>query len=160
MTIALFIGRFQPFHLGHLWAVKNILEECDEVIIAIGSAQEEGTKENPYSADERKDMIDAVMEEEKIINYRVVAVDDINDNARWADHVLRWVGHVDVVYTGNPLTKKLFSEQGYDVQQLEMHQNINATEIRELFEEGENIATFVPKKVLELMRKPKQRKDL
>ncbi|MCJ7698989.1 adenylyltransferase/cytidyltransferase family protein, partial [Candidatus Bathyarchaeota archaeon] len=35
----LYVGRFQPFHLGHLCAVKKILGEVDEVIVAIGSAQ-------------------------------------------------------------------------------------------------------------------------
>ncbi|MEM2803284.1 MAG: adenylyltransferase/cytidyltransferase family protein, partial [Nitrososphaerota archaeon] len=32
---AVFIGRFQPFHLGHLEAVKQILQECNELIIAV-----------------------------------------------------------------------------------------------------------------------------
>ncbi len=33
----LMMGRFQPFHLGHLDLVKQILSECDKVIIAITS---------------------------------------------------------------------------------------------------------------------------
>jgi len=31
----LMMGRFQPFHLGHLDLVRQILKECDEVVIAI-----------------------------------------------------------------------------------------------------------------------------
>lgn len=36
MTRGLFVGRFQPFHLGHLHVIKELLEKVDELIIAIG----------------------------------------------------------------------------------------------------------------------------
>src|SRR5215471_16061313 len=32
MRRGLVIGRFQPFHLGHLHLVENVLEECHEFI--------------------------------------------------------------------------------------------------------------------------------
>ena len=41
----LYVGRFQPFHLGHLEAIKHILKKVDTVIIAIGSAQYSHTLE-------------------------------------------------------------------------------------------------------------------
>ena len=49
---ALFIGRFQPFHSGHVDAIKQISEK--EIIIGIGSSQYSGTDDNPYSFEERK----------------------------------------------------------------------------------------------------------
>ena len=51
---ALFIGRFQPFHNGHLKVVQEILKEFDEVIIGIGSSKYSGTLDNPFSGEERK----------------------------------------------------------------------------------------------------------
>ena len=45
---ALFIGRFQPFHNGHLNVIKTLLENHKEVVVVIGSAQEENTAENPF----------------------------------------------------------------------------------------------------------------
>src|SRR3970040_1541422 len=50
---ALWIGRFQPFHLGHLSMAKRILAEVDELVIGIGSAQYSHTPENPFTAGER-----------------------------------------------------------------------------------------------------------
>ena len=35
----LLIGRMQPVHNGHIEIIKQILEEVDEIIIGIGSAQ-------------------------------------------------------------------------------------------------------------------------
>ena len=60
----LFIGRFQPFHNGHLKAIENILEVCEKVIIVIGSAQEKNTPKNPFSSTQRVEMIKAVLEDD------------------------------------------------------------------------------------------------
>lgn len=35
MTIALFLGRFQPPHVGHLLTIKNLLREYDKLIIGV-----------------------------------------------------------------------------------------------------------------------------
>ena len=36
---ALFIGRFQPFHLGHLLLLQRLSTQYEEIIIGIGSSQ-------------------------------------------------------------------------------------------------------------------------
>jgi len=129
MTIALFIGRFQPFHNGHLWAVKEILKDCDRLIIGIGSSQEKRTAANPYSAEERKEMINETMNAEDI-NCAVFCIEDINDDDKWVDHVKGIIPHFNVVYTGSPLSKKLFTEKGCVVKSLPRYKNISASEIR------------------------------
>lgn len=54
---ALFVGRFQPFHNGHLAVINQLLERHNEVIIAIGSAEESISSDNPMTAGERVEMI-------------------------------------------------------------------------------------------------------
>ncbi|HLN89981.1 MAG TPA: adenylyltransferase/cytidyltransferase family protein, partial [Candidatus Binatia bacterium] len=49
----LYVGRFQPFHLGHLDAIKYVLKEVDELVIVIGSAQYSHNSNNPFTAGER-----------------------------------------------------------------------------------------------------------
>ena len=61
MKKGLILGRFQPFHLGHLSVIQEILNEQIEPIICIGSAQKGNTKDNPFTTVERKTMIKAVM---------------------------------------------------------------------------------------------------
>jgi len=48
----LMMGRFQPFHLGHLELVKQILSECDEVIIALTGSQFNYIQKDPFTARE------------------------------------------------------------------------------------------------------------
>ena len=55
-----FIGRFQPLHNGHLEIIKKALdEEAGRLIIVIGSHRSPRTLKNPWTYEERKQMIDA-----------------------------------------------------------------------------------------------------
>ena len=50
---ALYIGRFQPFHKGHLKILQKLAKKYDEIIIGIGSSQYSNTLENPFTSEER-----------------------------------------------------------------------------------------------------------
>ena len=52
-----FIGRFQPFHAGHFTTLTLALEKAKKVIIVIGSANSAPTPKNPWSAQDRQNMI-------------------------------------------------------------------------------------------------------
>ncbi|MFA6427070.1 MAG: quinolinate synthase NadA [Candidatus Magasanikbacteria bacterium] len=127
MSKALFIGRFQPFHLGHLDALKQITE--DEIIIGVGSSQYSRTDENPWAFEERKQMIEQSLANEHF-NYSITAIPDIHDEKNWVDHVKKIVGDFAVVYTGNDVVKKLFKEKGYRVKEVGVKVKISGTEIR------------------------------
>ncbi|MEK7065274.1 MAG: nicotinamide-nucleotide adenylyltransferase [Patescibacteria group bacterium] len=124
---ALFIGRFQPFHSGHLDAIKQISEK--EIIIGIGSSQYSGTDDNPYSFEERKKMIEQALTGLDI-NYKIVAVPDIHDAKNWVAHVEKIVGRFNIVYTGNDLVRRLFEEKKYKVKSIKININISGTELR------------------------------
>ena len=112
---ALFIGRFQPFHKGHLIVLQRLSTQYDGIIIGIGSSQYHDTIDNPFSCEERKQMIIQSLDAAGIRIYKVVPIPDINDPPRWVDHVCSLVSDFDVVITNNPFTRKLFSEKGYVV---------------------------------------------
>ncbi|SRR5216683_769833 len=54
---SVFVGRFQPLHLGHLTLIRKELRDCQRLFIIIGSTQEARTMLNPWNANERIDMI-------------------------------------------------------------------------------------------------------
>mgnify|MGYP003594185718 CR=1 FL=1 len=57
MNVGIFIGRFQPFHNGHKYVVDLMLQECDKVIILVGSSNTSISLKNPFNVNQRADMI-------------------------------------------------------------------------------------------------------
>ncbi|MBO8179208.1 MAG: nicotinamide-nucleotide adenylyltransferase [Archaeoglobus sp.] len=159
---AFFVGRFQPYHLGHHEVVRNVLKKVDELIIAIGSAQESHSLENPFTAGERVLMIDRAVEEikrEMRIDKKVyiIPLEDIYRNSLWVAHVCSMVPPFDVVYTNNPLVYRLFKEAGFNVMHTKMYNRneYHGTEIRRKMLEGEDWEKYVPKSVAEIIKEIK-----
>lgn len=148
----LFVGRFQPFHNGHLMVVKGITKVCGRAVIAVGSTDKHGTAENPFSAEERKDMIQAALQDADIIpNFDVsfIEVPDMKDDATWTKKALELAGEVHVVWTGNEDTKKCFEAAGKEVKTIRPVPGISATEVRALMKSGGDWRKLVPKAVAE-----------
>ncbi|MEC8878030.1 MAG: adenylyltransferase/cytidyltransferase family protein, partial [Candidatus Thermoplasmatota archaeon] len=86
MSVALLPGRFQPFHRGHVAIAQAIVTDGHELIVMIGSAQEEVTWENPFSASERREMVSAGLTEANLETTEIVEIEYVNDNSRWVSH--------------------------------------------------------------------------
>jgi len=120
---ALYIGRFQPFHLGHFAALKYILREEKEVVLAIGSSQHSHTIENPFTLGERIEMIYATLKEEGIYDRVVISsVPDVERHYIWVELVLQNCPKFNVVYTNDPLTTLLFMEKRYEVKPIPFYE--------------------------------------
>ena len=91
--VGLYIGRFQPYHLGHHSIIKKMAQECEVVIIAVGSAQESGTEHNPFSYEMRRSMIWYSIY--RIVDdYRIVGVPDRenpSEDPSWTKYLLKYV---------------------------------------------------------------------
>ncbi len=151
---ALYIGRFQPYHLGHHAVIKEIASEADEVIICIGSAQRSHELDNPFTAGERYLMISKSLRDEGISNFYIVPILDVNWNAVWVSHVESLMPPVDVVFTNNPLIGRLFGEKGYEVRapSLFNRKEYSGTEIRRQMLNHEQWGVLVPKAVVEVVK--------
>jgi len=89
--VALVIGRFQPFHRGHVALVAHALEVGRRAILVLGSAGAPRSAKNPFTVEERVDMIRDSFEPEVRPRLAFVAVRDYYDEARWASAVRRGV---------------------------------------------------------------------
>ena len=154
---ALIIGRFQPFHKGHLELAKHILRECDELVIAIASAQFNYIEKDPFTAGERIWMIHEALKGGKIDLARCYVAAVVNDenNAKWIGHLRSFLPPFDVVYTGNAYVSMLMEESGIRVRDVKFYdrEKYNATRIRQLMLEGKNWHELVPRSVAQIIRK-------
>ena len=62
-NVAVLIGRFQPFHQGHLHLVDSALRRADRLLILLGSHRCAPDTRNPWSSEEREQMIRAALPE-------------------------------------------------------------------------------------------------
>jgi nicotinamide-nucleotide adenylyltransferase len=154
---ALYVGRFQPFHLGHLRAIEYMLSKTDELVVVVGSAQYSHTKEDPFTAGERVTMIRLALNEVGIdlTRYYVIPVPDLNIHDIWVSHVVSYVPKFEEVYSNEPLTSRLFLEDGrFKVKPIpyQNRQVYSATEIRNRVLNREEWEDLVPKSVVRFIR--------
>jgi len=144
---ALFVGRFQPLHKGHVHAIKDAMKRY-EVVIVIGSVGKRSF-ENPFSFRERKRMIESVFGKK----LKIVGVRDFNDDERWVEEVEKKV-KFDIVISGNEWTRRCFRKAGY---KLLYPKFLNPTkysgkEIRRRIVEGKKWEHLVPEQVVEIVK--------
>ena len=155
MKRALFIGRFQPFHNAHLADVKKILKECDEVIIAIGSSQEKNTLENPFSYDERSQMIAKVFKKAKIKGCKIYPVPDLYDDNKWINYLKKNLPKFDFVYSGNKWTLKCFKKHDSSIKKIRLVKGISSTIVRDKIAKNKGWKSLVPNEVADYIEKIK-----
>lgn len=92
--VALFVGRFQPLHRGHVWAIEETLKRAEKVIVGIGSSNK-ADENNPYDVTLRNNMIYKVIEEYgwKGRIAGVIALPDTTDE-QWVKNVEREVNRL------------------------------------------------------------------
>lgn len=154
------VGRFQPFHKGHMNAIKHILSEAEELILIIAASQQSHQPSNPFTAGERYDMIhDSLIEEfSDISRIIIIPANDVKDNGLWVAHITRLVPKFDVVYTNNPLTTYLFRQAGFEVRNPPLYERkeFSASHIRELIRSGnKEWKKLVPKSVTKVINEIK-----
>jgi len=150
MKKGLMLGRFQPFHLGHLSVIQEILNNQIEPMICIGSAQEENTNDNPFTTKERKTMIKSVMSNLDC-KYEIYEITDVNNNELYVSHLETFVPDFDIVYSGNTLVQKLFKTAGYRVVVPEMinREVWEGAAIRRAMMVGDEWETAVPPQIVD-----------
>ena len=110
------IGRFQPFHKGHLYLIKEALKNSDKAIIGIGSANILD-KDNPYNLSERLKVLNKILKEEKLEHLieSIVTIDDTPSDDEWLTLALNKVEGVDLIVGNNDWVNGLFKNSGYKV---------------------------------------------
>jgi nicotinamide-nucleotide adenylyltransferase len=111
----LYLGRFQPFHNGHLEVIRFLNGHRMEITLGLGCPLDGITFRNPFTFEERKLMVVSALFEARLSVYEIVRIDDINDAPRWVGHVKKLVGDFDMVFTNSSSDAELFEKAGEHV---------------------------------------------
>lgn len=145
--VALIIGRFQPFHLGHLYLLKKAVAIADKIIIGIGSASILD-ENNPLDFDIRKKIIKAVFYKEKIEEklIKIVALEDFFDDKKWLNNIKKKVGRFDLVISNNEWTYSIMENAGHRTKKISYYKRnlYEGWRIRKLIKERKKWQDRIP----------------
>ena len=116
------LGRFQPFHKGHAAMVSAALEHLEmnsegTLRICIGSSEAEESLENPWTANEREQMIRAWLDKNQASNSKnaeIVQVPDLNDPPNYVKYAEQFHGAAGSIFTSDQDTADLYEAAGWD----------------------------------------------
>jgi len=98
-------------------------------------------------------MISEAMKAEGITNYCIVPIEDLKRYSLWVSQVESLSPPFSVVYSNNPLTRRLFSEAGYKLRDSPLYNRevYSGTVVRKKMIEGDEWRRLVPKRVAEII---------
>ncbi len=156
MKRGLFVGRFQPFHNGHAEAIKGIAKNVDELIIVIGSPQLSHELGDPFTVGERISMVRSALDELGMDprRYYIIPVPDVQMHSTWVSTVMAYTPRFEVVYSNEPLVRRLFKEAGFRVEGIPFYhrKKYSATEIRNRILNNQSWEGLVPKSVARFIK--------
>ncbi len=149
----IFIGRFQPFHLGHEQVIRELVRQLEKhggkLTVGIGSANESRNARNPFTLQERRKMLELALSG-ILHKITIVEVDDKYDNELWTKHV-KTLGDFDAFVSTNRGVKQCLGKIGGLVKlehpALLNRAEVQAKNVRLKKSKGENIAGFVHQRV-------------
>ena len=151
----LLIGRFQPFHLGHLDALRFALSKVDKLWIGLGSSNKPLEKNNPFSAEERKEMILSSIDKSMKQRIQIYFIPDLENHIKWIEFIATLVPKFDVIFTNDELTKHLYSKRDVEVLSIPFVNRdvLSGTNIRDLIISDQKWGDLVPEGTRNLLNK-------
>ena len=142
----LLIGRFQPFHLGHLAALRFALAKVDKLWLGLGSSNKPMEKNNPFSVDERKKMILSSIEDSIKNKISIFPIPDLDDHVKWIQNIDTIVPDYEIIFSNDPMTEHLYSKRKIQVTAIPFlkRDQLSGTRLRDLIKSDQKWDDLVP----------------
>jgi len=121
--------------------------------LAVQTNQTKG--ENPFSAEERTEMIISSIESSMIDRLKIFDIPDVDNHEKWTFEIDQLVPKYDVVFTNDEFTKTLFEKRKIDVIPvvLKDREKFSGTNIRKLIADNKNWQDLVPRGTRNVLEK-------
>ena len=142
----LLIGRFQPFHLGHLEALRFALSKVDRLWLGLGSSNKPLEKDNPFSPEERKEMILSSIDESMKERISIYLIPDLDNHLKWIEKIDTIVPKFEIIFSNDKLTQHLYSKRSITVLSVPFlnRDKLSGTNIRNLIKSDQKWDDLVP----------------
>lgn len=166
--LLVFIGRFQPVHIGHMEVIQTALKQSHQVLVLVGSPNSPRTSKNPWTFPERRAMIDASLPLTSSVNVAVKPLpDQAYNDQKWAASVqdivmtharvsgITKAGRIGLIGHSKDESSyylKMFPQ--WDLVEHTMNEEVSATDLRSLMFEGKStrfLAGVLPSDVLPMV---------
>lgn len=149
----LLIGRFQPFHLGHLDALHYALTKVENLWVGLGSSNRPIQKNNPFTADERKEMITLSIDDSIAKKIKIFYIPDVDNHLKWIELIDKIVPKFDIVFTNDELTKHLYTKKGVRTESIPFTQRnlFSGTNVRDLINSDHPWTHLVPEGTIKVL---------
>jgi len=156
--LLVFIGRFQPVHIGHTQVIETACKMADNVLVLIGSSNQPRTIKNPWTYQERSDMIsdstldiqqrhnsqihtrpiyDQSYNDQKWVTSVQATVDDfVNENLAYPKEKQHRIGLIGHSKDSSSYYLKMFPQ--WETVEHQMNEDVSATDLRKLLFEDKS----------------------
>lgn len=151
----LLIGRFQPFHLGHLEALQFALSKVDKLWLGLGSSNKPMEKTNPFSVEERKQMIMSSIDDSIKNKISIFPIPDLDNHVKWIENIDTIVPEYQIVFSNDPMTEYLYSKRNVNVMTIPFlkRDQLSGTRLRDLIKSDQKWDDLVPEGTKLLLQK-------
>ena len=151
----LLIGRFQPFHLGHLDAIIFGLSKVENLWIGIGSSNKSHEMKNPFTADERKEMILSSLDSKLANRIKIYYIPDVDDHEKWTYSIDSIIPSYDIVFSNDKFTQSLYQKRKKQViaVPLKNRESLSGTLIRSKIANNQNWEESIPNGARKILQK-------
>ena len=142
----LLIGRFQPFHLGHLAALQFAIPKVDKLWLGLGSSNKPIEKNNPFSIEERKKMILSSIDDSIQNKISIFPIPDLDNHVRWIQNIDTIVPDYEIIFSNDPMTEHLYSKRNVQVIAIPFlkRDQLSGTRLRDLIQSDQKWDDLVP----------------
>nr|WP_246271104.1 adenylyltransferase/cytidyltransferase family protein [Nitrosopumilus cobalaminigenes] len=148
--------------MGHLEALQFALSKVDKLWVGLGSSNKPVEKENPFTAEQRKEMILSSIDDSMKEKISIYFIPDVDNHIRWIEKIDTIVPKFDIIFSNDDLTKHLYSKRNIQVLAIPFlnRESLSGTNIRDLIIRDQKWDDLVPNGTRNFLEKTNAKQHL
>ncbi len=118
------------------------MTDYEKMILVIGSAEKSSTDENPWTAQEREEIIRASIPLELQECIDIIGLSDTPRDDEWGENLKQLLPQNSILFTGNEWVRDICHRHNIETSWIHYTIDISGTRIREMMRKGESVSAL------------------